>query len=181
MKRTLKDDYFEWLLASITGEKCRRDIRDSNTMFVLRSLHSYQFEVNPKCPLDYNRVKNAVCDRYYFCSDWIPSVQNEFLQTLPDKPSMLEVMIRLSKELDYISDIGEENSFWLMYDNLNLSKANTYEDVKAICDTVVNRTYDRYGNGSFFPQGRWLDAHPELNMADIQIWDQAGYYTMYSM
>lgn len=182
MKRTLKDEYFDMLcgLVDITDRdtnmsKCYRHIH------MLRRLNMIPFKVSEKAPMDENRWYNAIWNRYEITGDWLPNVQKEMLEELPADPSIFETIVRMAQEytaLAYEHD-NAGPAFWMIIENLGLDKTDDWEEIQEICRVLVERDYDRYGHGSMFPQGRWMDSRPELDMSTTEIWRQADYYVQY--
>jgi hypothetical protein len=147
--------YFDWLYDQIY------DVRDLDSPYsylhVLMHLHTTEF--NDKVPNDDNRTAQG------------EELRNEFLSGLPvvymedyakieslGKASVLEVLVALSRQADYIAEIGAKNWAQKFLENLNLDHFPDSRfrepqglQIKAIIDLFNNRKYTSNGHGGIFP------------------------------
>lgn len=171
-----RDDanYFEWL--------CDLVRVDEQTLYwydVLWELANFDFVVVH--PMDQNRADDALDLRVEY---WDGRAIG--LAVCQETPSVLEVLIALARrgerDIMHDPDLGDRSPvwFWIMMKNLGLEKyacnwrvnlGKCREEVRKICDTFVERRYDRTGRGAIF-----LSRSPAVNMKKEELWSQMNYF-----
>lgn len=123
---------------------------------------------------DSNRAEDGRALRDGFASEF--HADSLIMGTLPDRCSMLEMMIALAMRCDdivYTPEDGErvDQWFWMMIRNLGLDDMDKWNFDKDICDEIVNRflnrRYLRNGKGGLF-----VTRDPEIDMRKAEIWYQ---------
>jgi hypothetical protein len=166
MTKTLERVYFEWLRDQIRvngGNKLA--IRRYTGM--LEMLHAKEFVWI--VPNDDNRVGDA----------W--ELRREFLgggdHIFPKGVSILEVVVALSRRMEFAAAGKAETWAWQLLQNLDL---HYMEDrltrkqiaiIEELLDTLIWRTYDRDGVGGFFPL-----AWTEEDQTKVELWYQMSAY-----
>lgn len=160
------DDYFQWLLEKV--EMIKRPIEEQyiHLFHVLDSVDFYSDH-----PMDINRIEDALSLRDEY--DYI-SGNGRYLG---GGASVLEVMIALSMKFHailYDAEVDDQASdrFWELLDNTGLMLCVDDEygvgwDEGYVCDIItiiLNKEYDRYGSGSFFPVRRSRKDHRKLEL-----------------
>lgn len=91
--------------------------------------------------------------------------------------SVLEVMIAISRILEFVAG-GEAPAWaWRLIDNLGLNhfydplNEDKLNGVNEIVESLIWRTYDRSGKGGFFPL-----VFPQEDQTKIEIWYQLNAY-----
>lgn len=179
-RTTLREDYFSWLYSLIKNPKNKRTY-----VKLCKGLHKIPFRWHIKN--DDNRREDGLNlrDRYYE-ENRLDESFVEVAYWLREECSVLEMMIALAQRINGITydlkDQEDKTPRWFleMLKNLKLSRftdnSTPYEELDPVqeaevCDTLcdtLDRTYDRYGNGSFFPLKR---RHPQ-DMRTTEIWYQ---------
>lgn len=99
---------------------------------------------------------------------------------MPEKCTMLEMMIALSKSCENIicdPEYGDRTAkwFWMMVENLGLSEMDKFNFDRDYCDEVVDRMlkrrYLRDGRGGLF-----VTKNPKIDMRKAEIWYQANVW-----
>jgi hypothetical protein len=166
--------YFDWLVSQIeiNSTKTYNDLLDR--------LHNTEFIW--VIPNDDNRVKDGLDLRTEFCDDTV-GWQTEDIMQLPimtgKGASVLEVLIGLSRRVAFTC--GGEAPWWAwqlmgnvgLYkfsDPLGRMKAERLDD---ILEALIWRTYQRDGEGGFFPLN-----DPKEDQTKVEIWYQMNQYAM---
>lgn len=92
--------------------------------------------------------------------------------------SMLELLIGLSRRLNFLTDAEPRVWFWQLMENLGLDKYNDNTlvpdvEIDKVLENVIWRTYDRKGRGGLFPLRR-----PHEDQRDVELWDQMHAYLL---
>lgn len=166
----LVDDYYIWLLDLIDGGA----YSVTDYTLVLEKLFSTEFI--DVLGVDGNRIFDGLDLRYEF-ADHVGEHIYYVVGNLPNKCSVLEMMIALARRWDYDNmydpDIGDRSCdwFWLMFSNLGLDfysdDCYNEEEVDSILDIFMNRKYGKDGKGSLFPT-----KNLDKNLAKKDIWAQ---------
>jgi len=91
--------------------------------------------------------------------------------------TFLEVLISLSRRLEFMADESAEGWAWQLIINLGLHRMRDplsrykTQRVDDILETVIWRTYDIDGSGGFFPLAR-----PNDDQRKIELWYQMNSY-----
>jgi hypothetical protein len=165
-------DYFKWLTSQIEI----RNNRSYNELF--RRLQDTEFVWI--VPNDDNRVYDGLTLRTDFLGedDGIPVEQIlRFPVRYGEGASVLEVIIGLSRRLSF--NAGGEAPFWAwkLIENLHLGSKfdplnkRKLEEIDDILERLIWRTYERNGEGGFFPLNWSGD-----DQRKIEIWYQMNAY-----
>src|SRR5215475_8955927 len=163
MMKPIEKDYFRWLIAKVWIDE---DQIDPDTFFdILRMLHHREFVW--VIPNDDNRVADGEDLRLDFLrkEDDGGIIKTRILMDVG--VSVLEVLIGISKRLEF--NAGGEASHWAwnLFTNLGLHRIHDAKDVDRILDTLIWRTYEKNGLGGFFPL-----AYSSEDQTKIEIWYQ---------
>lgn len=170
----IKDDYFSWLCDYIS-------INQPDRSFYLLAKQLYKKEFYSVIPRDENRAKDGLNLRNEFLSE------NGFVRdfTMESPCSVFEMLIGLSDRMSFLisNDCGgKSNKEWFLELLSNL-KMDIYDDqhffdygdplidISVKLDTLLERSYDRKGNGGLFPLKR-----SRKDQRKIEIWYQMSTY-----
>jgi hypothetical protein len=164
--------YFTWLISQIQiyGNRTYNEM--------LERLHSIEFVWF--VPNDDNRLHDALNLR----SEYFDGTQGREIDDIMKLPIMtnrgatfLEVLVALSRRVAFLAGGEAEHWAWHLMENLGLTKLSdplTVRKIQAvndICETVIWRTYERTGDGGFFPLNVPLE-----DQTKIEIWQQMDRY-----
>lgn len=157
-------EYYEWLKSCV-------DIPNSKSYDDLfEIMHNLEFHWT--VPNDDNRVQDGLDLRYEFLMG-----KNEILHLLG--ATLLEILVSLSRRTAFTAGGNPEQWAWKLLKNLRLNKKSdplTEEDrvkVNDILDALVWRTYQRDGQGGFFPL-----KYPDEDQTKVEIWYQMNKYVI---
>jgi hypothetical protein len=163
MSRQIDRKYFQWLISQIEIPR-----RNSNTYFDLFD-RMFESEFVWTVPHDDNRVQDGL------------DLRNEFLNgthhIFERGASILEVLIALSRRIAFTAGGYAPIWAWQLIENLRLNKASDpLVGAKAIrveetLYALIWRTYDRDGQGGFFPLNNTVD-----DQTKVEIWYQMHAY-----
>ena len=165
MNEILHDRYLRYLESQIKIPN-RSGYRD-----LLRLMHEREFDAW-FVPNDDNRI----ADGHDVRIQWLMSFDGAGLQ---GPISFLEVLIGLSRRLEFMAGESAKGWAWQLLCNLGLHKMrdplSRYKTAKAedIMYSVIWRTYDPDGEGGFFPL-----THPKEDQRRIEIWYQLNAYVL---
>lgn len=157
-------EYYEWLISQIDSPR-HKSYKD-----LFERMHNFEFVWF--VPNDDNRVQDAYDLRHAFLED-----SGEQLSL--EGATVLEVIVGLSQRVAFIGGGSERAWAWKLIKNLHLHKMiDPLSEVRAqrvddILYALVWRTYDRNGDGGFFPLKNALDDQTKL-----EIWDQLNAYVI---
>lgn len=171
---TLDVQYFAWLCGEIMDVRTRKGPR--TYWKLLRRLFSTEFTwfvPNDDCRAEDGRELRdewAALEDIHVDPEWA---------TLGC--SFFEMLIGLSRRLEFQTDRDTEYWFWHLIGNLGLLGHNdrskfSEEDVDDRTSMVMYRTYDHCGNGGLFP----LRA-PSKDQRQVELWDQLNAYLLQDM
>lgn len=163
--------YFNWL-ASLTGPD------SAAYSILLKQMHTTPFEV--LMHRDANRGEDGKELREEYENTF--AITGEDLWEVDGKASVLEVLLGLSRRLEFDTDIPTANWFWKLLENLELRHcADVYynrqveEEVYSILMTFMHRAYSPSGVGGLFPLRR-----AEHDQRRVEIWYQMQAYLLES-
>jgi hypothetical protein len=164
------EPYYKWLISQIEFPVNFNESFDE----LLRYLHQTEFVWVVSG--DDNRVQDAKDLRTDFMYKF--DVPNDFPELgFADIVSVLEIIIAVSRILEFVAG-GEAAAWaWRLIDNLGLNHFYDPLDLKKIkavdeiLETLIWRTYDRNGKGGFFPL-----LFPEEDQTKVEIWYQLNAY-----
>lgn len=168
---TLDDQYFTWLYSQVADVRTRRGPRTYWNL--LRQLFATEFTWF--VPNDDNRAEDGRELRAEWASLEDVHVDRDWM-TLGC--SFLEMLIGLSRRLEFQTDRDCVFWFWHLIGNLGLLGHNDRskfleEDVNDRTFVVMQRTYDPCGTGGLFP----LRA-TQRDQRTVEIWDQLHEYIL---
>ena len=157
--------YFDWLCELI-------NLDESEYSILIKALYVIPFQWILE--LDINRNRDGLLLREEF-AEFYP----KGIGAIGDTASVLEVLIGLSRQMDFILDDEDRGDrtrlwFWEFIKNLNLDIYTDYyiesqcyhymDDIEAICMKWMNRQFEYNGVGSPFPLDKPLDNQVHLDM-----------------
>lgn len=152
MDAPLDDLYLEWLYNQVASVKQRIKARSYWSLF--RQLYRKEFVWT--VPNDDNRVEDGRDLRWDFIR--ANDIQNAEASWMRLPCSMLELLIGLSRRLEFEDDRPAKEWFWILLGNLELDQCTDarYNEqidvwVDTVLDKVIWRKYDRNGRGGLFP------------------------------
>lgn len=173
----LSEDYLPWLASQIRGEDDGHPGRTYDGLLIIM----YEKKFEELVPNDGNRIGDGLGLRVEFCQrQRIPMGRvPEFLNKENPSPpcSFLEVLIGLSRRLEFNAGGSPERWAWVLMNNLELHRITDpvgrakARRVDGILDRCIWRTYSHDGVGGFFPL-----RHPQENQALVEIWYQMAAY-----
>lgn len=159
--------YYDWLISQIEFP------RNFDKTFSGLLYHLHLFEFVWIIDGDDNRMQDARDLRTEFKRRFPEYSKIEF----NDYVSVLEVMIAVSRTLEFVAG-GEAPAWvWRLIDNLRLNHFydpfTKYKQVQVddILETLIWRTYERNGRGGFFPL-----IYPAEDQTKVEIWYQLNAY-----
>lgn len=169
-------EYFVWLTELIDLNSDEHEVYS----MLIKDLHRKTFY--PITDGDRNRADDGVKLRELYCDESTCDGFN-YKHFNDDPCSLLEMLIGLAKRInDYILEMSVPYWFWLMIANLGLDILTDDEMLDggwsvldAVCDRLINKTYNRNGRGGLFPL-------PNLrkNVRKLDIWEQMNLYINYN-
>lgn len=172
MTSSLAEDYFQWLAPQIREDD---GLSNPNREFwgLLAIMHDTQFDW--VIQNDDNREGDGRDLRIEFCRD-VANVPTASLRPL-GQASFLEVLIALSRRLEFNAGGSAQGWAWVLLNNLNLHRlvdplsrrsARKAHDILYAC---INRKYGPDGVGGFFPLEK-----PDEDQRQVEIWYQMAAY-----
>ena len=126
---------------------------------------------------DDNRIEDGKALRLEFLNQFEAEGSQEWVE---QECSMLEMLIALSRRVEFESAHDAYHWFWTMLDNLNLRvyTDSVYDDeVVMLVDqamiAVIDRRYRANGTGGLFPLAR-----PTRDQRKVEIWYQMSSYLL---
>lgn len=169
----LDDEYLTWLYEQVGPGSVRE--RNPARTFHRLFRHLYSIEFVYLVGMDDNRAEDGRALRY----EW-DDTHNLFLPIdwLMRGCSFLEMLIALSRRLEFEGDGHADGWFWHLLDNIHLAQCNDRtgfdpDTVDDIVNTVIQRTYTRNGRGGLFPLRR---SHKDLR--NEELWYQMNAYLL---
>lgn len=165
MTKSLNEKYFEWLVSQFNIGHGRLTDRTYDNVFMALYARDFAWFV----PNDDNRVQDA------------KQLRREFLgrmrDTLPECCSVLEVMVALSRHMEFMGGGSAPDWAWRLFKNLGLHElSDPLSELEAdilgeILERLIFRNYSRDGNGGLFPL-----AFPEQDQRKVELWYQMNAY-----
>lgn len=176
----LEDLYFEWLLGRLDPGGVTE-----GAAYLCGLLHNCEF--TRRVGNDLNRAADGTNLRKEFLhefedANFDPHVTNDLMA---QECSWFEMLVALSRALDYIYDTGIYDQFAEIVENMQIdhlavdepdrSKIRVNEDQHAVNDIthdIDNNQFEASGLGGLFP----LSKPTRLDQRKEEIWEQAGAY-----
>lgn len=163
------DRYFSWLIDLITPVPRSVVVRNHLLLYIL---YTRPFLVNPKVPLDNNRLYDGLELRQRFIQE---TGQYRF-RFMSDECSILEMLISLAIRIEETVGGEVRNSvsrwFWEMMDNLGVKNAQDIEFINHMLDILINREYNYDGTDG----GLFIIKDPRKSLTETELWYQAMWY-----
>ena len=161
----LEEEYFRWLYSQV-GSTTRRAHWN-----LLRQLHQKEFVW--VVANDDNRLEDGRDLRNDFVLETDADPTPEWLD---EGCSMLEMLIGLTKRLEFETGMPGREWFWILMENLGIQDCvdgtnYSHQDVDNVLDDVIWRTYGEDGKGGLFPL-----RYPEEDQRYVEIWYQLSAY-----
>jgi hypothetical protein len=168
MTEASDQSYFDWLVSqvAIVG----KPVRTYNELF--ERMHNMEFTWTISG--DDNRVQDAKDLRYYF----LDSPDRTDMPVYKEYVSFLEVLVAISRRMAFIAGGDGPQWAWQLLENLGFDgcsdRLNRHQRgyIEDRLESVIWRTYQRDGNGGFFP----LPYPPSEDQTKIEIWIQMQNY-----
>jgi hypothetical protein len=168
---TLDDQYFTWLYSQVADVKTRKGPRTYWNL--LRRLFCTEFLWF--VPNDDNRAE----DGRELRSEWASLIDVRVdIHWMTLGCSFLEMLIAISRRLEFMTDRDSVFWFWHLLGNIGLLGHNdrsTFleEDIDDRTSAVIWRTYDVDGNGGLFPL-----RETDHDQRKIELWQQLNEYLL---
>lgn len=165
MTNLVDQPYYEWLISQIEFPRTLRKSFDD----VLLRLHETEFIW--MISGDDNRAQDARDLRVEFKHQYSGRMKfKEFV-------SVLEVMVAISRILEFVAGGKAPQWAWRLIDNLGLDhypdplNGTKTAKLDEILESLVWRTYEKNGRGGFFPL-----VFPREDQTKVEIWYQLNAY-----
>lgn len=172
MSALLDEQYLTWLYSQVGSVKLRNSARTHWSL--LKQLYKKEFVWF--IPNDDNRVADGRDLRYEFVESYYKGPIDPDWMDLGC--SMLEMLLALSRRLEFESNGDSRAWFWHLIEVLDLFQFNdrNYDDLaeETIDDAlnkVIFRRYSPNGNGGLFPL-----RNPERDQREVELWYQMSSY-----
>lgn len=167
MTETLDDQYLEWIYNLIGRQE-----RNVDHWNLLEALNNYDFVMI--VPNDDNRAEDGEAIRKEFSDDTGVRPNYTWMHT---NCTVLEMMLGVAYHLSFELDGEVGKWFWLLIDNLDLTKYNDRRFnerwVNEVIERVVWRQYSYDGRGGLFPL-----KEPREDQRHVEIWFQMEAYML---
>lgn len=172
MSEPLDEPYLKWLYEQVADP----DLQDQSLTFweVLRLLYKTEFVW--VVPNDMNRIVDGKALRDEFVnSQGLSNVDPHWMDL---GCSVLELMVGLSRRMEFEADGTPHYWFWILMENLGLERYTDdidlpSEDIEDVLDRLIYRQYEPDGLGGFFPLRM-----PRKNQLTQEIWNQMNDYLL---
>lgn len=156
-----KDDYFHELCNMVLA-------RDTDVSYEKLMRELFDREFRWVHPMDANRASDGLAIRSIYLDHY-------------DAPcNWLEMLIGLSRRMEFVQGGDETYWFWEIIQNMELDTVKDQEIFRTSIDfirntlaIVENRTYSKDGYGGLFPL-----RHPREDQRDVEIWYQMQAWLM---
>lgn len=172
--RPLDELYFEWLYGHIGPIK----LKNKSKSYWELSRQLFQTEFVWFIPNDDNRSEDGRDLRLLFIDEY--RIDDIDLEWLSMGCSMLELLIGLSKRLEFEAGGRARFWFWSLIDNIGLTGCNDRaydmhmrDHIGDVLDTIIWRTYTRRGHGGLFPLG-----YSRRDQRNEELWYQLSAYLL---
>lgn len=168
-RRITREDYIRWLESQLRDEHANWD---KSYWGLIDALFSQKYFA--LIDLDANRMADGLGLRvdYMRLENIRPSLMPDF-----GPCTFLEVLIGLSRRLEFLAEGAAAGWAWHLLCNLELDRmgdpftASKKRKTQAIMDIVIDRSYDPDGTGGFFPL-----VWNEDDQTRIELWYQMNAY-----
>lgn len=172
MEVPLEEAYLRWLYSQVAATRWKNPTR--TYWKLLGQLHKKEFVWF--VPNDDNRAEEGQALRDEFLETSGIDIVDEDWMALGC--SFLEMLIALSRRLEFETVAPARDWFWAMLANLDLRQLTDAvdippESINEKIDAVIWRTYDENGNGGLFPL-----LNPEKDQRQVELWYQLNAYLL---
>lgn len=163
MNQGLREAYLDYLAPQVGAEPNGEEYWD-----LLRLMQAKEFVWF--VPNDDNRLVDGLDVR----AEWLDMVE---LSIDLGPCSFLEVLVGLSRRLEFLAGESAAGWAWQLITNLGLDRMSDplsrykISRVDDILDVVIFRNYNADGTGGFFPL-----AYPQVDQRKVELWYQMGAY-----
>lgn len=180
-REPLEERYFKWLYSQVASTR----ISDKTRSYwaLARVLHSTEFVWSIR--LDENRAEDGKELRveFYNAKDETPDILWDDMGC-----SVFEMLIAVSRRLAFNGGGAPSEWFWILIENLHLSKCNDYEMTESnqapayhihtrnAITRLMFRQFDKNGVGGLFPL-----QHAHRDQTRVEIWEQLNAYLIERM
>lgn len=174
MSAHLDERYFNWLYGQVCSVRSKSPAKSyRNLLHVL-----YTKEFIWLVPNDDNRVEDGKELRYEFLDQEGIRVEERDQFWLDLGCSFLELLIGVSRRLEFETDRDCASWFWELLENLGLDGLNdkadlNLDEIDEILERVTWRTYSYDGTGGLFPL-----EHSTNDQRKVEIWYQLSSYIL---
>lgn len=172
VKHSIKDEYFEWLVDLVCGD---RHIENATFRKLLMYLHVIEFVYS--IPNDSNRAEDGIDLRYRFGCDFLDDPRHDLGGNCTVLEMMIALSIRCEETIMDDPEYGDRTSqwFWKMIVNLGLgSMLDSRFDrdyVDEVIDRFLKREYESDGRGGLFTVRNCNN-----DLRDVEIWVQMLWF-----
>lgn len=168
---TFDDQYLTWLYGQVAEVRSRKSSKTYWDM--LRRMYATEFTWF--VPNDGNRADDGRDLRREWCETVDCTVDGEWLSL---GCSFLEMLIGVSRRLEFEAEGDAQAWFWHLIDNMGLLGCNdrskfSMEEVDASMFRVIWRDYDYNGKGGLFPLRQ-----ADRDQREVEIWYQLCEYLL---
>lgn len=172
-KGTLDERYLTWLYSQVG---MARNTRPSSSHWLLcRQL--YQKPFTWFVPNDGNRFVEGVNLRFEYLDDSDDDLTQAWID---DDCSVMEMLVALARKAAFETSGQPSEWFWKMISNVGLRRytdetynRDTEMVVNEALDIIVERDYDKDGNGGFFPL-----INSREDQREVELWFQLQAYVI---
>lgn len=169
--RSIDERYFEWLYDLVADPRERNPARSFFQLMEILFLTPFEYYV----PNDDCRAEDGRNLRIDFMHDRDLLRDQEWWEI---DCSMLEMLIALSRRLEFQSRMSADWWFWKLLSHVGIDK---YHDeqindgiadaIRGVLEVINSRTYGRSGRGGLFPV-----RHSSRDQRDYDLWYQMSIY-----
>lgn len=172
MTEPLDELYLDWLYGQVGNKKLKNPARTYWSLLQQLQTKEYVWFI----PNDDNRLEDGRDLRLEFAHSIDLHDLEPLWMTLGC--SMLEMLIGLSRHLNFLTGEYAEDWFWRLLGNIGLKECTDKsgfdpQTVDEILDEVIWRTYDPDGAGGLFPL-----KYPHKDQREEEIWYQMSAYLL---
>jgi hypothetical protein len=172
--RALDESYFLWLYSQVADPEIEEPYLTHWQL--LRQLFTTKFVW--RVHNDEARLQDGKALRLEFVrTEGLEGVEPEWMNI---ECSVLELMVGLARHMAFMVDGEPPFCFWKITENIGLRRYNdhvfnedTITDVDVILDHLIERRYQRDGQGGFFPL-----RHPSTDQRGVELWYQMSAYVV---
>lgn len=172
MNEPLEESYLIWLYSQVADPEIKNPKLTHWRLIRILFKREFAWIV----PNDDNRIQDGKNIRWEFVQDkGYEDVDPNWLEL---GCSFLELMVGLSRRLEFEAGGEAHYWFWDLVSNIRLSRCNdssrmSETQIQGILDKVVWRQYEPDGRGGFFPL-----REPDRDQRGVELWYQLSAYVL---